>query len=572
MEHKKRIYPYIFIMLLGLLVPSCNDEPNPGNSTSGAEASNDGTPPSFSQSVVYWGGETAQDKSMDIPGNDADIYHEANTFRQTVDIVFSDDGATVSSSNSRILTYTDGGYVTVDFQTNGISGVNIRLSGSTTNGGLKIYGASKFKLDLNGVSIVSKKGPAINSQCKKRVFVNLADGSVNKLVDAAEYADDSYYRPDADSSTEDRKGCLFAEGNIIFSGAGTLEVKGKYRHGIATDDSMVIRPGTTIAVTEAKNNCVQIKGSASEASGLLMKGGYLYCLATSSAGKAVKSDLSIVIDAGALVLNTTGDAFVDDFENDTSSSACLKSDSFVEINGGNLALRSTGLGGKGINASEITVTGGVIGISTSGEKFVSGVYSSSPKGMTAEESIVLNGGNIIVKATGSSDGAKGIACDGDVTIVSGEIEAYSYDDAINAVTFTMSGGSLSAYSIDGDGIRGKEQVAISAGKITASAGAKSSGISCNLSDSFRITGGDIFALGGKIKSRPASSNLCGVYEDITISKGNFFDLINAAGNAVISFMAPRSYVGATVLVASESLDINSVISTSIRATAAKFAE
>lgn len=209
------------------------------------------------------------------------------------------------------------------------------------------------------------------------------------------------------------------------------------------------------------------------------------------------------------------------------------------------------------------MNGGTIGVSTSGDRFESGSFSSSPKGLSATENIFLNGGNIIVMATGSSDGAKAIESDGNVILAGGIIEAYSYDDAINAQKFTMSGGSVSANSINGDGIRGKELVAISSETITACAGTQSSGISCNSSDLFRINGGEIFALGGTVKSLPAYTDLCGVYENITISKGSFFNLIGEDNNVIISFKAPRTYIDATVLVASDSLYKNSVVSTTI---------
>lgn len=97
----------------------------------------------------------------------------------------------------------------------------------------------------------------------------------------------------------------------------------------------------------------------------------------------------------------------------------------------------------------------------------------------------------------------------------------------------------------------------------ASACAQSSGISCNSTDSFRITGGEIFALGGKIKSMPASTNLCGVYKDVTISKGSFFNLMDADNNVIVSFKAPSTYRDATVLVASDFLNRNSVASTTV---------
>lgn len=117
--------------------------------------------------------------------------------------------------------------------TNSVSGVEITVSGKSDNGSLKIYGEKKTLLNLNGIELTSLIGPAINNQCKKRLFVNLASGTENKLTDATKYSDDHYYLNGNTSDSEDRKGCLFSEGNLIFSGTGSLIVAGKKKHGIA---------------------------------------------------------------------------------------------------------------------------------------------------------------------------------------------------------------------------------------------------------------------------------------------------------------------------------------------------
>lgn len=58
----------------------------------------------------------------------------------------------------------------------GGSEVQYRLTGSTTDGSFKIYSVEKYGLTLDGVSIANSDGAAINSQCKKKMTLVLADG------------------------------------------------------------------------------------------------------------------------------------------------------------------------------------------------------------------------------------------------------------------------------------------------------------------------------------------------------------------------------------------------------------
>ena len=55
------------------------------------------------------------------------------------------------------------------------------LQGSTTTGSLTYYGEYKTKFHLNGVSITSATGAAIDIQCGKRIDLILEDGTTNSL-------------------------------------------------------------------------------------------------------------------------------------------------------------------------------------------------------------------------------------------------------------------------------------------------------------------------------------------------------------------------------------------------------
>lgn len=548
----------ISIISGALLLASCSEE-GPGAKDDGNTfgnngiAADNGTPPAFSQSVAIWRGEKASDASADAVGTNPDIYYELSTFPRKVTVEFAGDGATVSTDNPSIRTYTQGAYVTVDFQTAGVSGVELIVKGQTADGGLKIYGGNKFKLTLDGANIKSNKGPAINNQCKKRVFVNLADGTTNSLTDCVQYTDDPYYKAGTSAETEDRKGCFFSEGDMIFSGTGVLAVKGLSRHGIAADGYMAIRPGSTVAVTEAAKNCIHLKGDLTDDMGLWVIGGYLYGLTNSPAGKAVKTDQNIRIDGGKVVLNTTGDGIFDTETNDTSSAACLKADTYVNITGGNIELRSTGKGGKGINATTtVAISGGTIGASCSGSQYIySETLTASAKAIKALGDITISGGTLIALSTGNSDNSRGIESDTSIAITGAKTTVYAYDDALNAPAITLGeGATISAYSIADDGIRGKDKVLISGANVTAVGGSSpASGISCNTSQGFTITGGEIVAMGGSLRSTPSATTVSyRIWDGFTAEKGSTISVSNGA-QTLYTLPMPRTIEGGVILIA-----------------------
>lgn len=122
------------------------------------------------------------------------------------------------------------------------------LRGHTPDGQLKVYSNKKFQLLLEGVDLCCSDGPAISIQHKKRCFVTLAEGTSNSLSDSEVYASD-----DVQTAVEDEKGCLFSEGQLIFSGKGQLSVVGHHQHGIASDEYVRVHPGCQLTVQAVKD-------------------------------------------------------------------------------------------------------------------------------------------------------------------------------------------------------------------------------------------------------------------------------------------------------------------------------
>ena len=551
------------MLALGTVFPSCTGdngfedwETVPGELPgSGGSGSDDGDTPDFDPTITGWDGQKADDAALDVVGTDEDIYWEANTFGGnggvTVDVVYSGSSATVNTSDNSVICYTDGAYVTIDILTNSVKNVEIVVSGKSDDGQLKIYGEKKFKLTLSGVELTSGKGPAINDQCKKRAFVHLTAGTTNRLTDAASYSEEPRYLNGGSSASEDRKGCFFSEGNLIFSGTGVLEVEGNYKHGTVTDGYFYTRPGVTLAVTGAAKNAIHVKGDEDDGIGVYMAGGLVYANVSSTAGKGIKTDLDAEIAGGKLLLNTSGNATYDSDEKDTSSSAGIKTDGSVIISGGTHILKSTGTGGKGINADgEIRISGGETTVTTTGGKFYySSDLTSSPKGVKADGDITISGGKLNISVTGVSDGSEGLESKSTLAISDGEVYVYAYDDAINAASaINISGGKVYAYASNNDGIDSNGSLVISGGLVIGvGTSAPESGIDCDNSNSFRIDGGTVIGMGGTLQSSPSSSSKqrSVVYNGVSATKNAKICVLDNEGTPVLTFAFPRTMSGAS---------------------------
>lgn len=518
-------------------------EINPGITTG-----DDGDKPSFDYDITAWNGETATDAHLDYPGNDASFYHEANSFGTSILVTFNGTSASVESANSKVISKVEGAYVALNMKTNSVGTTEIIVRGTTSDGGLKIYGNKAIKLTLDGADITSTKGPAINNQCNKALFVHLTDASTNSLTDASVYSDDIYYINK--TSAEDRKGCFFSEGEIIFSGTGVLKVAAHYKHAIVTDGFFKMRPGVTLVVSNTAKNAIHVKGDTDEKLGVVIDGGLLHTSVASLAGKGIKCDMKVEIKGGKQVINTTGDSEYDASTKDTSSAAGIKADGDCIISGGKLYIKSTGKGGKGINSdTNISFSGGESTIITSGGEYqYSPTITSSPKAVKADGNITISAGSLNVAALGVGSGSEGLDCAKDFTVSGGNTYIYAYDDAVNVNgAANITGGNIELYSSTNDGIDANGRLTISGGTLLCTAShAPESGIDVDKSTHFIINGGTVIAYAGALQSLPSSSStqnsvLC---KGVPCAKGAVLKVFDATGNEVVMHKCGRSIADA----------------------------
>ena len=529
-----------------------SDNDNENGNDNGGNIVDNGTRPTPNYDIAPWNGIVATDSSSDAVGSDADLYHELNSFNNMVIVRYNGTSASVDSSTTGIKSHIDGAHVTLDMASNSVSGVEIIILGTTTDGSLKVYGDKKYKLSLYGVDITSKRGPAINSQCKKRVYLDLAEGTTNRLTDCSTYSDDAYTMPGA--VNEDRKGALFAEGHLIVSGRGTLVVAGKQRHAIATDGYYYQRAGATIVVIETAKNAIQVKGDEDDGMGAYIAGGAVVANVASEAGKGIKSDMDIVIAGGILDITTSGNAYYDTSDADTSSAAALKSDRNIVINDGTLNLSSSGSGGKGINADvDLTINGGELRITTTGTRYeYNRNTTSSPKGIKVDGDITINGGSIDINVSGRSEGSEGMESKSTITFNGGETTVAAYDDGINATSaITINAGRIYTYGSNNDGMDSNGSITMNGGLVIGvGSNSPETGVDVDRSDMWKINGGTMIGFGGSMMTSPstASTQCMLVYNGLTTTAGKLITILDSNSTSIVTFEYPLSKSGATLLV------------------------
>jgi len=537
---------YFLLAALAMGLLSCSEdnayEPDfsPGNEIPGNGASGGtGTTASIGDltSFTIDVDSTALDESETIDASDED-YIENNTFDSTIKIHYNGNNATVDGEVTGVSISTDGAHVIV---VSTVKGVRYILSGTTSDGSFKIYGENKYALQLNGVNINNPSGAAINSQCKKRGYIVLTDGTWNTLSDGTSYNT---------TDDEDMKATLFSEGKLLFSGNGHLNIKANCKGGITSDDYILFRPGSNIYIKNTASNGIKANDA------IMMRGGVINVECSGTAAKGMKSEGSIQIDGGRFTAITTGGGEWDNDDRDVNGSAGIKCDSILTINGGTVCLKSSGQGGKGISGDQaMYFNGGTIKVITTGTVYSYGAYSTSPKGIKGDSDIYLAGSKVMVRATGGEN-SEGIESKGKLYISDGQVEVYTYDDAINAKSHIgISGGSVFTYAINNDGIDSNGTISISGGTVIASGTTSpEEGIDCD-QNAFYITGGTIMAIGGTT-STPTSSGTTqpvAIVGASNLSSGSYIALAGNNGNNIFAFATPRAYSSCTMLISSPSL-------------------
>ena len=479
--------------------------------------------------------KNALSESVNVDTNDDD-YIENTTFDKTITVTFSQSGnASVSGDESGIVSI-NGNDVIATNNTDQV--IKYVLTGETSDGFFKLYSTKKQAIVLNGVSITNPDGAAINNQSKKRTFIVLNDGTKNYLTDGANYSDAT--------DSEDMKGCFFSEGQLIFSGSGYLEVDANCKAGIRSDDYVRTMPKANIWVDASSGN--GIRGNEA----VIVTGGVVNINVTGTADKGISTDGEVRIEGGRTTIFTSGGYEYDSDENDYSACSGIKADSVININGGELNIKSTGTGGKGLNCDdEININDGVVRIITTGKRQKDSKGSVSPKGIKADGKITVSGGQTQVRLEGTGDGTEGIESKSEIHIEAGTVESYSYDDAINSAgNLYIDGGYVYARSYNNDAIDANKNLYINGGVVIAEgAGQPECGLDAAEQYKAYINGGTVIAIGGGMQAIDSSSKQASIA--VSASMGMKVGILDGL-KAILAYTTPSSNCGTALMISSPS--------------------
>ena len=437
---------------------------------------------------------------------------ENNSFETVVTIDLSNP---VSKTENGVELTANGGHVTANHGST--KGVCYVVSGTTTNGSLTIVGDKKYAVKLNGMSITNPDSAALNLLSSKRAYVILADGTTNTLTDG---------------TGGSHKGALYSKGKLLFNGSGSLSVIGNTNNGIHSADYIVFRKGNNIHVKSTANHGIKAND------GVFVNGGILNVEVSAAAAKGISSESNIIFNGGRTTVLTTGGGTYDTEDKEAKGAAAIKADSTLTVNGGELWLKSTGSGGKGITVDmEACFNGGSIYIITTGGQYKSNNDTSSPKGIKADGNITFNGGRTWVRTSGYN--GEGIETKKELNITGGEVASYAYDDAINSKgNMTISGGLVYAQGQHNDGLDSNGNCYIKGGVVYAiCSGQPEVAIDANTEGGYKlyVTGGTIVAVGG-LENGSQLSQSC--YQATSWSPNTWYAL--TIGNSSFSFQTPSS--------------------------------
>lgn len=481
---------------------------------------------SYLLTVVSTSGGDAYDGSLTFastgdPTSDDDI--STTTFKGKITIRYSQSGdASVTGDNYGYVS-VDGNKVTVN--NTGGEVLVYELTGATSNGFFKVYGAKKQAIVLNGVSITNPDGAAINNQNKKRTFIAVYGN--NTLSDGASAA----YTKEND---EDHKAVLFSEAQLIFSGSGMLTVNAlntQGKAGISSDDYIRLMQSPTIKVNAGSSAGNGLKGKDY----VQLTNGSLMVSIAAAMAKGISTDDYVLVEGGTHMVTSTGGVAYDDEDAEYTGTSCVKADNYFAMTGGSLTLKNTGDGGKGIRAgsydfdetnhtlSDSYITGGDLSVTVSGRE----VNDVSAKGIKIGW-VTKNGSGEWAKVTGyagkltisggtvtvNSTYGEGLEVKGDLTFDGGETYVSSLsEDAINSQgELTVNNGFVYAFSSGNDAMDSNGNTKLNGGYVMAicTKGTPEVAIDANTEEGKKLyinSGATVVAYGGLESGYSASQSV-----------------------------------------------------------------
>lgn len=466
---------------------------------------------------------SAQDNTEDNSGHievdfsqtEADVFTERDKETQysedgSVHIEFSGASATATSDSVKI----SGSTVTITEEATYI------ISGTLDNGMIVVNADENAKpqIILNGVNVTSATSAALYILEADKVFVTLAEGTANTLANGGTFTTIDENNIDA---------AVFSKQDLTFNGSGSLTVTSPAGHGIVCKDDLVFTGGSYTITSSSHGLDANDSVRISDATSLAIDAGKdgIHCENSDDASLGF-----IYISNGQFSIEAEGDG--------------IDAGAYVQIENGTFDLL---IGGGSVNGSQEFsdhfggFMGGRPGDFQSGATTTADENSTSMKGIKAENSIQISGGNFRID---SADDA--IHSNVSAIINGGVFEIASGDDAFHAEeTLTVTAGTinitdsyegLEALNIDVQG--GDIRMVADDDGLNAAGGVDSSGIDGGRDGMFGGkgghggghggpggNGGQGGAPGGMGGGMSASSN-----GSIVISGGNLY--VNASGDGL----------------------------------------
>ena len=477
---------------------------------SGGSSTTTGELTTFDVSIDQTSAEPTTTASEYLPDEEDALENNSFTTEVTIDMsnptAFTENGVEVT---------VNGGHITANHSST--KNICYVLSGTTTNGSFTVVGDKKYEVKLNNVNITNPDSAALNLLSGKRAYIMLVDGTSNTL---------------SDGTGGSQKGALYCKGKLLFNGSGKLSVTGNTNNAIHSADYIVFRKGNNIYANSTANHGIKAND------GIFINGGIINVEVSAEAAKGINCESNIIVNGGRTTVITTGGGTYDNDDKEAKGAACIKADSAFTINAGELWLKSTGSGGKGINVdTEANFTGGNVYIVTEGGQYKSNNDTSSPKGIKADGNINISGGAIWVRTNGYN--GEGIETKSAMNISGGEVASYAYDDAINSKgDMTITGGYVYAQGKNNDGLDANGNIYIKGGLIYAiCSGSPEVAIDANTEGGKKLylTGGTVVAVGG-LENGSSLSQAC--YQASSWSKNTWYTMTYDSNT--FSFKTPSS--------------------------------
>jgi len=283
------------------------------------------------------------------------------------------------------------------------------ISGSLEEGSVIVdsYDSSKVWIMLDGVDITCSADACFQIDQADKVFLTLAEGSVNTMTSGSEYS--------AEALADGTGGVIFAHDDLTINGSGSLVLTGGYKHGIDANDDLVITGGE-ISVTVPSdgfhvNDSFRLTGAS---------------VAISAGDDGIHSDTSIVVAGGSLLISECYEG-LEALTVDISGGEIViyPSDDGINANGG------SGMGMMGF--------GGMHGASQQTDQTKAAGSSGTDQ---TETWLHISGGDLTIINESGRD-ADGLDSNGDILITGGNIRVSMVNSGSNcAIDYASESGGV----------------------------------------------------------------------------------------------------------------------------------